>query len=93
MSKMLEEILDVQNMNEAYKKVRANKGASGVDGITIEELDNYIRKNWKTIQEKIRKRKYKPQPVTRVEIPKPNGGKRKLGIPTVMDRVIQQSIV
>ena len=93
MSKMLEEILDVQNMNEAYKKVRANKGASGVDGITIEELDNYIRKNWKTIQEKIRKRKYKPQPVTRVEIPKPNGGKRKLGIPTVMDRVIQQAIV
>ena len=93
MSKMLEEILDVQNMNEAYKKVRANKGTSGVDGVTIEELGDYIRKNWRTIRGKIRKREYKPQPVERMEIPKPNGGKRKLGIPTVMDRVIQQAIV
>ena len=93
MSKMLEEILDIQNMNEAYKKVRANKGASGVDGVTIEELSDYIRENWENIREKIRKREYKPQPVERVEIPKPNGGKRKLGIPTVMDRVIQQAIV
>ena len=93
MSKMLEAILEVQNMNEAYKRVRANKGTSGVDGVTIEELDDYIRKNWATIQGNIRKREYKPQPVERVEIPKPNGGKRKLGIPTVMDRVIQQAIV
>lgn len=93
MSKMLEEILDIQNMNQAYKKVRANKGASGVDGVTIDELPEYIQENWKTIQEEIRKRKYKPQPVERVEIPKPDGGKRKLGIPTVMDRVIQQAIV
>lgn len=93
MSKMLEEILDVQNMNEAYKKVRANKGASGVDGVTVDELDEYIHKNWATIRKEIKNRKYKPQPVERVEIPKPDGGKRKLGIPTVMDRVIQQAIV
>ncbi len=58
----------------------------------MEELDGYIRKNWDSIREQIRKRSYKPQPVRRVEIPKPNGSKRKLGIPTVMDRVIQQGI-
>lgn len=58
----------------------------------VEELDGYIRKNWDSIREQIRKKSYKPQPVRRVEIPKPNGSKRKLGIPTVMDRVIQQGI-
>lgn len=93
MSKMLEQILDIQNMNEAYKRVRANKGVGGVDGVTIDDLGDYIHKNWKNVREKIRKREYKPQPVERVEIPKPDGGKRKLGIPTVMDRVIQQAIV
>lgn len=79
-------------MNEAYRKVCANKGAGGVDGMEIKELDGYIRENWDSIKEQIRKRSYKPQPVRRVEIPKPNGNKRKLGIPTVMDRVIQQGI-
>ena len=79
-------------MNEAYKKVRANKGAGGVDGMEIDELDGYIRGNWESIKEQIRKRSYPPQPVRRVEIPKSNGSKRKLGIPTVMDRVIQQGI-
>ena len=83
MSELLEKILDKRNMNEAYKKVCANKGAGGVDGMGLEELDGYIRKNWDGIREKIRKRSYKPQPVRRVEIPKPNGSKRKLGIPTV----------
>lgn len=92
MSELLEKILDKKNMNEAYKKVCANKGAGGVDGMELEELDGYIRKNWDSIREQIRKRSYNPQPVRRVEIPKPNGGKRKLGIPTVMDRVIQQGI-
>lgn len=80
-------------MNAAYKRVCANKGAGGVDGVTVEELDDYIKENWETIREQIRHRKYKPQLVRRVEIPKPNGGKRKLGIPTAMDRVIQQGIV
>ena len=90
MSELLEKILEKKNMNEAYKKVCANKGAGGVDG--MEELDGFIRKNWNSIREQIRGRSYKPQPVRRVEIPKPNASKRKLGIPTVMDRVIQQGI-
>lgn len=92
MSELLEKILDKKNMNEAYKKVCANKGAGGVDGMKLSELDEYIRENWDSIKEQIRKRSYTPQPVRRVEIPKPNGSKRKLGIPTVMDRVIQQGI-
>ena len=92
MSELLEKILDKKNMNEAYKKVCANKGAGGVDGMETSELDGYIRENWDSIREQIRGRIYKPQPVRRVEIPKPNGSKRKLGIPTVMDRVIQQGI-
>ena len=92
MSELLEKILDKNNMNEAYKKVCANKGAGGVDGMEVEELDGYIRENWDSIREQIRARSYKPQPVRRVEIPKPNGSKRELGIPTVMDRVIQQGI-
>lgn len=93
MSELLEKILSKNNMNAAYKRVCANKGAGGVDGVTVEELGDYIKENWNSIREQIRKREYKPQPVRRVEIPKPNGDKRKLGIPTVMDRVIQQAIV
>ena len=93
MSELLEKILSKDNMNAAYKRVCANKGAGGVDGVTVEELGDYIKENWESIREQIRRREYKPQPVRRVEIPKPNGGVRKLGIPTVMDRVIQQGIV
>ena len=81
------------NMNAAYKRVCANKGAGGVDDVTVEELGGYIKEHWNSIREQIRQREYKPQPVRRVEIPKPNGGVRKLGIPTVMDKVIQQGIV
>ena len=80
-------------MNAAYKKVCANKGAGGVDGVTTDELFDYIKENWSTIKGQIRRREYRPQPVRRVEIPKPNGGTRNLGIPTAMDRVIQQAIV
>ena len=80
-------------MNLAYKRVKANKGAGGIDDVEVDELYSYIKENWKSIEEQIRQRTYKPQPVRRVEIPKPNGGKRKLGIPTVMDRIIQQAIV
>uniref|UniRef100_UPI001F0441D9 group II intron reverse transcriptase/maturase n=1 Tax=Streptococcus sp. 10824 TaxID=2582678 RepID=UPI001F0441D9 len=78
---------------EAYNQVKSNKGSAGIDGMTIEEMDNYLRQNWRLTKELIKQRKYKPQPVLRVEIPKPNGGIRQLGIPAVMDRMIQQAIV
>lgn len=93
MTTLLDKILDRQNMYQALKRVCSNKGTSGVDEITIDEIDGYIRENWQRIKVEIKERRYKPQPVLRVEIPKPNGGIRKLGIPTVMDRIIQQSIV
>ena len=92
MSQLLEDILSRDNMMLAYKKVKANKGASGIDGVTIDEIDEYLKVNWVEIRENIRKRKYQPQPVRRVEIPKPNGGIRNLGIPTVIDRIIEQAI-
>ena len=93
MSQLLEEILSRDNMRLAYKKVKANKGASGIDGITLEEIDDYLKENWVNIRDKIRERKYKPKPVRRVEIPKPDGGVRNLGVPTVVDRIIEQAIV
>lgn len=92
MSEMLERILSDGNIETACKRVYANKGASGIDGVTTKELEEYMRANWESIKEQIRERQYKPQPVRRVEIPKPNGGVRKLGIPTVIDRVIEQAI-
>ena len=93
MSKLLDKILSRENMLEAYNQVKSNKGSAGIDGITIEEIDDYLRQNWRLAKELIKQRKYRPQPVLRVEIPKPNGGIRQLGIPTVMDRMIQQAIV
>lgn len=90
---LLEKILARENLNKAYKKVYQNKGVAGVDGITVEEIAEYIKENKDRITNKIRKRQYKPQPVKRVQIPKENGQKRNLGIPTVMDRIIQQGIV
>ena len=90
---LLEEILNPENLNKAYKKVYQNKGASGVDGIAVEEIADYIKDNKERITNQIRNRKYKPQPVRRVQIPKENGKKRNLGIPTVMDRIIQQAMV
>jgi group II intron reverse transcriptase/maturase len=89
---LLDEILSRKNLNEAYKRVYANKGASGVDGVSVEELHERLRVNKAELLENIRTRKYKPQPVRRVEIPKDDGKKRQLGIPTVVDRVIQQAI-
>ncbi len=93
MSQLMEEILSRENMTLAYKKVRANKGASGVDGISVDEVHVYLKENWASIKERIQKRKYRPQPVLRVETPKPAGGVRKLGIPSVVDRIIEQAIV
>ena len=92
MSQLLEQILERDNMMTAYKKVKSNGGASGIDGINTKDVRDYLVKNWSGIREQIRQRKYKPQPVRRVEIPKPNGGVRNLGIPNVIDRIIEQAI-
>lgn len=93
MSELLNKILEKENMNQAYQKVKANKGSAGIDEVTIEELNQYIKDNWKSIKKQIVSRTYRPQPVKRIKIPKPSGGMRNLGIPTVMDRVIQQAMV
>lgn len=90
---ILEKVLDDKNLFEAYKQVYKNKGASGVDGVTVDELGRYMYLHKEEIKHQIRNRKYKPSPVRRVYIPKDNGDKRGLGIPTVVDRLIQQAIV
>ena len=90
---LLEKMLSDENIMEAYKQVKRNKGAPGIDGMTVSELKAYLDENLDTIREQIRTRKYKPSAVRRVEIPKDNGGVRNLGVPTVIDRLIQQSIM
>ena len=90
---LLEQILAKENLNQAYEKVKANKGVAGVDEITVYEIDEYIKANKEKLLNQIRKRKYKPQPVKRVQIPKENGKMRNLGIPTVFDRIIGQAMV
>ena len=90
---LMEQILHKDNLNKAYKKVKSNKGAGGVDGMGVDELLGFLRDNQKQLIQKIRDGKYKPNPVRRVEIPKETKGEfRKLGVPTVVDRVFQQSI-
>lgn len=89
---ILGKILDKDNLNRAYKRVKANKGAPGVDGMTIEEVPPWLKEHNHELVERIRKGKYSPSPVRRVEIPKPDGGMRKLGIPTVVDRIIGQAM-
>lgn len=91
--KLIEQILDKNNVRIALEKVITNKGAAGVDGMKVDDLREYMNANWAGIRESILARRYNPAPVRRVEIPKPNGGVRKLGIPTVVDRALQQSIV
>ncbi|WP_448376642.1 hypothetical protein [Fervidobacterium sp.] len=88
----LERILSKENMLKAYKRVLANKASPGIDGMRVEELKDFLDHNWQQIKQDILQGKYKPQPVRRVDIPKPNGGIRQLGIPTVLDRLIQQAI-
>ena len=90
---LLESILERDNLNQAYKQVKRNHGAPGIDGMTIEDALLWIRKHREELLQSIRKGCYKPKPVRRKEIPKPDGGTRKLGIPTVIDRIIQQAIV
>ena len=89
---ILGKILNRDNLNRAYKRVKANKGTPGVDGMTIEEAFEWLREHNHELTERIRKGHYTPSPVRRVEIPKPGGGVRKLGIPTVIDRIIQQAM-
>ena len=90
--KLMEVILRDENLDEAIKRVKSNKGVAGVDKMTVDEIDEYFKANKETIKKQILEKKYKPQPVKRVYIPKPNGKKRPLGIPTVVDRVIQQAV-
>lgn len=90
---IITKILDRNNLNLAFKNVKANKGASGIDELSIEETEKFIKEHKNQIVWQLYNRKYQPQPVRRVEIPKANGGVRKLGIPTVLDRVIQQAMV
>lgn len=91
-NELLEKILSKDNMNLAFKRVRANKGASGIDDMTVDELLQYLKENGNQLKESIRNGKYNPKALRRVEIPKADGSKRKLGIPTVVDRVIQQAV-
>lgn len=89
---LMYQILSNENIKEAVKRVKANKGASGIDKVTVEELDQYMRENFARIKEEIWQKRYKPQAVRRVYIPKANGKLRPLGIPVVVDRVIQQAV-
>jgi len=90
--RLLEEIVDRDNLNQAYKRVKSNKGAHGIDGMGVDELLQYLKENGSELKQSILDGKYHPSPVRRVEIPKEDGKSRKLGIPTVVDRVVQQAI-
>lgn len=90
---LMEEVVVAENLRRAYKRVRANGGGPGVDGMTTEELSTYLKGDWPRLKQELLEGRYRPQPVRRVEIPKPDGGKRQLGIPTVVDRFIQQAVL
>ena len=91
-SSLMEQILSRDNLNAAYLQVVRNKGAAGIGGMAVEGLGAYLSENGESIREQLRTKKYKPQPVRRVEIAKPDGGTRKLGVPTVVDRFVQQAV-
>ena len=88
---LMEEVCERENCKQALARVKANKGSAGVDGMTVHALADFLKQHWPAIREQLLNGTYKPQPVKRVEIPKPDGGVRKLGIPTVLDRFIQQA--
>jgi RNA-directed DNA polymerase len=90
---LMEEICERENCKRALKRVKANKGSPGVDGMTVQELPGFLQQHWPAIREQLLSGTYKPQPVRRKEITKPDGGMRKLGIPTVVDRLIQQAVM
>jgi RNA-directed DNA polymerase len=91
--RLMEEICDPENMRKALKRVQGNKGAPGIDGITVEELPDYLRKNWPRHREELLEGRYRPKPARRKEIPKPDGGVRNLSIPCAVDRLIQQAVL
>ncbi len=89
----MEEVCERENLKQALKRVRANRGSPGVDGMTVQELLGYLKEHWPALREQLLEGTYKPQPVKRVEIPKAGGGVRLLGIPTVLDRFVQQGVL
>src|SRR3984957_13064021 len=92
-SRLMEEVCERENLKKALRRVKANKGSAGVDGITVGGITDYLKQHWPAIREQLLNGTYEPRPVRRVEIPKPDGGGRKLGIPTVLDRLIQQAVM
>jgi RNA-directed DNA polymerase len=92
-SQIMEDVCERANLKEALRQVRGNKGSAGVDRMTVDQLGDYLKQHWPAIREQLLNGTYEPKPVRRVEIPKPDGGVRKLGIPTVLDRFIQQAVM
>jgi retron-type reverse transcriptase len=90
---LMEKVCNRENLETAWKRVRSNKGSPGVDGMTIDDAKDYLREHWPSIRSQLLKGTYQPQPVKRIEIPKPDGGVRKLGVPCVVDRLIQQALM
>ena len=90
---LMEEVCQPENLRQAYRRVKANRGSAGVDGMTVHRLRGYLIKHWPAIREQLLAGTYEPKPVKRVEMPKPDGGVRKLGIPTVLDRLVQQAVL
>ena len=92
-NRLMEEVCERENLKEALRRVKANKGSAGIDGVTVGGIADYLKQHWPAIREQLLNGTYKPKPVRRVEIPKSDGGVRKLGIPTVLDRFIQQAVM
>src|SRR5512132_3976725 len=90
---LMEEVCDRENLVRAWKRVRSNQGSPGMDGLTIDDAKDYLREHWPGIRSQLLAGTYQPQPVKRLEIPKPDGGFRKLGVPCVVDRLIQQALL
>lgn len=91
-SRLMEEIADLSNLESSCRKVKSNRGKGGVDGMSVDELPQWLSSNWQKLQYQLLNGYYQPSPVKRVEIPKANGGMRILGVPTVIDRLVQQAI-
>jgi len=92
-SRLMEEVCERENLKEALRRVKANKGSAGIDRMTVDGIADYLKQHWPAIREQLLSGTYQPKPARRVEIPKPDGGVRKLGIPTVLDRFIQQAVM